>query len=167
MKLILSILLSLLSFLSFGQSSRSDSITKLKSSLVIKFIVDNLETKIGSGVCSELLIGAEEYLNKFGLGDDSMFVIDSADVRVGDIIIFDKVIFSDGSTLDNHAGIVYSIEPKGTLSYANQNVATKKRNTKKIKYQGRKVKVEKDSHVIISYLYLPSVVNGKIIFCRF
>lgn len=133
---------------------------------IIDYVYENIGKKIGEGVCAELISGASKYLKDLGISADTMYEIKYSSIKAGDIIIFDKVICSDGKEIDNHIGIIYNILSDGKIAIANQNVASKKNNTKKIIYNNKKLLVEKDSHVVISIVHPPSIIGGKITYCR-
>jgi len=152
----------------YGFSHAQDSIDANKK--VIEYIHNNLGKKIGQGVCVELIFGSgsvQEYLSNIGIKSDSLHSIDSSDVKIGDIILFENVVFSDGSKI-NHIAVIYDIMPNGRLGIAEQNVKIKKYyRKKKIIYREEKVKVYRRSRVVLAEYDLSCIVSGEIIYCRF
>jgi len=139
---------------------------KSSNELVIQFVDDNYEEKIGSGICFEVVDAAGEYLKEFGMNGDTLRVIEDS-ILPGDVIIMDSLVFDDGSVLLSHIAIIYYVHPAGVFLLAEQNIATKENNTAEVIYGERTIEVEKDSHLDFSLFMLREVVSGEVTFLRF
>lgn len=151
----------LISLFSMGQDSLPNN-----NKLVIQFINDNYGEKVGSGICSDLMYKAWEYVDSInGFRDSIMDDIKASEIIPGDIIEFDSVLCADGHFINKHMGIVYRVSPNGLLSIAEQNVGSMEGGSTII-YRGEPAPLVKDSHVKFSLFDMSGVVSGKIYFYR-
>lgn len=93
---------------------------------ILKFIDFSMSKKVGSGSCFDLVDGAymkvnrkwkrEIVNNKYNYGE----IVDSSEIKPGDVIFWDKMIRYDGVKLPSHVGIIYSVA-NGKIMVAEQN----------------------------------------------
>lgn len=154
-------LICILFLLIFGISYSQDN-----NKLIIKFVNDNYGEKVGSGICADLIYKAWEYVDSVnGFRDSIMDDVKENEIKAGDIIEFDSVMYSDGHLMDKHIAIIYHINPNGLLTIAEQNVGSMDDGSMII-YRGEPAPLVKNSHVIFNLIDVSKIVSGKIKFYR-
>lgn len=141
------------------------------ASSVYDFICAHLDEKVGTGVCMDFIIQAENqkydnWYKDYYLKEDSMIShqIDLDSARLGDIIILRDIVLDDSVKINEHIGFT-GTKFGNKIAIISQNSGHGK--TKTIKYHGRKVKVLKDSKVEYEELDLDKIISGHIYVFRF
>ncbi len=161
MKKLLAIFLLISGSLQAQDTLDSDS-SESVNERILDYVHDYMGKKVGQGVCRELIFGAVSYIHRQGIALDSMCEINISDVKAGDVIVLDSVIFSNGDEIFYHTGIVYNVHSDKSISYANQNIGLSPNNSESVLVGGYKEDVEKDSHVLLSSIDPLLIVSGKI-----
>jgi CHAP domain-containing protein len=96
------LLLILLPFQIYGQSD-----------VILRYVDKHLGQKVGSGRCYDLVDEAYSKVNRhwkgFGVNNYGILV-DSSEVKPGDVVFLTEMVRFDGKKLPDHVAIVYKIE---------------------------------------------------------
>ena len=165
--LIYLVILPLLSIAQIPQGAGDDS------EVIIDFIDSRMGERVGRGVCFDLVVAAMREKgyrrwNKRYYQNNKEFkkhLVEFNEVVSGDIMLFSGVMLKDGRRISSHIGIVYFISDS-LIDVAEQNMCERK-YSKRIRYDGRRVRVCRDSYVSVNSFDMREVVKGRIRFYRF
>lgn len=150
----------------------SDSARLIHSYMSAIYADKHMGQKIGKGICSELVVAAikesspktcEEFFSNM-----DKYEIDSSDISVGDIVVFDSLKYIKGDriySMNNHIAIIMQWGEYG-FYFAEQNAGHGEKILVKNDL-GKYGYVYKDSKVILDYINHKSIVTGKMRFYRF
>ncbi len=140
---------------------------------VLDFVNAKAGKKVGNGDCLSFVIEAESkqyqnwYKNYF-MQPDSMQArrVNLEDMLPGDVIMFEGVVMSDSSSIDQHIGIVTKVDGD-VIVYASQNLGRHGDKEISRKHHGVKAKVFKSSCVVFSEFDYGKWIDGNTLIYRF
>jgi hypothetical protein len=139
---------------------------------VLKFVYSNLGKKVGTGICHDFVVQAEDtkysdWNTDYYLTDKfAQHQVDFSDLEKGDIILLDGIVLNEDIDTIRHIGI-YMGRKESIVVFASQNIGGHDQKELVVDYKGVQMSVFEDSKVELSIIDLRDITYGTVYFFRF